>query len=57
MKKIQKLALRTETLRLLTVDDLHRVAGGAEGIIVRPRPSIGCPQPSSPSHNSACVVD
>jgi hypothetical protein len=58
---MSKLTLRTEIIRILDTDSLSGVIGGSlepqAGIIVRPRPTISCPQPSSPSHNSVCVLD
>jgi hypothetical protein len=58
-KSLSKLVLHAETLRVLHTSSLADVIGGnldantAPGLI-RPRPTIGCPQPSSPSHNSEC---
>jgi hypothetical protein len=60
MKKAwSRLSLRAQTIRLLDQSSLADVVGGslepqAGGIIIRPRPTINCPQPSSPSHNSVC---
>jgi hypothetical protein len=59
-RSMSRLTLRTETIRILDTASLVGVAGGSlesqAGIIIRPRPTIGCPQPSSPSHNSVCDV-
>jgi hypothetical protein len=58
-KSTSRFALRSETLRVLEPGSLAAVVGGNldNQIIIRPRPTISCPQPSSPSHNSECVVD
>jgi hypothetical protein len=61
-KSLSKLALHAETLRVLPTGSLADVIGGSletqpvTGIIIRPRITISCPQPSSPSHNSECDI-
>ena len=61
-KSWSKLALHADTLRVLSTGSLAHVIGGSleaepvTGIIIRPRLTISCPQPSSPSHNSQCDV-